>query len=118
MKRKTVWNVIIWKADGDVKFKVFVQKPDFANIYPLINCNMIELHKGYNEDYGTFQMHCDEEAKLRNKPVNKRATKAWYAWLKKTGHICIPGDTITGDIAILKKVTEPNEEVQSVVKVA
>ena len=30
----------------------------------------------------------------------------------------IPGDTINGDIAILKKVTEPNEEVQSVVKVA
>ena len=79
---------------------------------------MIEFHKGTNEDHGTFEMHCDEEAKLRNKPVNERATKAWYAWQKKTGHMSIPGDTINGDIAIVKKVVEPNEEVQSVVKVA
>ena len=118
MKRKTVWNVIIWKANGDEQFKVFVQKPDFANIYPLIDCDMIEFHKGHNEDYGTFQMHCDEEAKLRSKAVNKRATKAWYAWQMKTGHMSLPGDTINGDVAILKEVKEPNEEVQGVVKVA
>ena len=38
MKRKTVWNVIIWKAMGDVNFKVFVQKPDWNNIKPFIKC--------------------------------------------------------------------------------
>ena len=112
MKRKTVWNVMIWKANGDEVFRVFVQKPDFANIYPLINCDMIEFHKGYDEDHGTFEMHCDEEAKLTQKPVNKRATKAWYAWQMKTGHMSLPGDTINGDIAILKKVTEPNENTE------
>ena len=118
MKRKTVWNVIIWKANGDEVFRVFVQKPDFTNIYPLISSDYIELHKGYHKDYGTFEMHCDEEAKIRSKAVNEKATKAWYAWQKRTGHRSLPGDTINGDIAILKKVTEPNEEVQSVVKVA
>ena len=49
---------------------------------------------------------------------NNRATKAWYEWQKRPGRTCIPGDFIAGDVAILKKVTEPNEEVQSVVKVA
>jgi len=35
MKNKYVWNVMIWKTNGDEVFKVFVQRPDFANIYPL-----------------------------------------------------------------------------------
>ena len=119
MKRKTVWNVIIWKANGDENIRVFVQRPDFANIYPLIDTDMIQFARGYDEDQGGyFDMHCDEEAKLKNKPVNERATKAWYAWQKKTGHMSLPGDTINGDIAILKQVKEPDEEVQSVVKVA
>jgi len=109
MKNKYVWNVMIWRAMGDEEFRVFAKKPDFATIYPLINCDMIEFHKGYHEDHGTFEMHCDEEAKLTSKPINKRATKAWYAWQMKTGHMSLPGDTINGDIAILKKVIEPNE---------
>lgn len=114
MKRKTVWNVIIWKTNGDEVFRVFVQKPDFANIYPLIDCDMIEYQKGYNADVSnrSFEMLCDEEAKLRSKPINQRATKAWYEWQKRTGRQCLPGDTINGDIAILKKVTEPNENTE------
>tara|TARA_E500000075_G_C6757719_1_gene206082 strand:+ start:232 stop:585 length:354 start_codon:yes stop_codon:yes gene_type:complete len=112
MKNKFVWNVIIWKANGDENIRVFVQRPDFANIYPLINCDMIEFHKGYHEDHGTFEMHCDEEAKLTSKAVNKRATKAWYAWQMRTGHMSLPGDTINGDVAILKKVKQPNENTE------
>ena len=121
MKRKTVWNVIIWKAMGDVNFKVFVQKPDWDNIKPFINAKMIEIQKGYDKDISdrSFEMLCNEEAKMTNMIVrNNRATKAWYEWQKRTGRTCIPGDFIAGDVAILKKVTEPNEEVQSVVKVA
>ena len=116
MKRKTVWNVIIWRANGDEVFRVFVQKPDFANIYPLIDCDMIEYHKGYDPEISnrSFDMLCDEEAKLRSKPINYRATKVWKRWANRTGHLIIPGDTINGDIAILKKVTEPNETEQEV----
>ena len=114
MKRKSQWNVIIWRVNGDEDFATFVQKPDFVNIYPLIGCDMIEFHKGHDEDYGTFEMHCDEEAKLSSKPVNQRATKAWYTWQMKTGHMSLPGDTINGDVAILKKVYEPNETEQEV----
>jgi len=117
MKSKTVWNVIIWKANGDEEFRVFAQKPDFANIYPLINCNMIEFQKGYHKDYGTFEMHCDEESKLKSTFMkNSRATKAWQEYLKRTKRMSMPGDFIAGDVAILQKVKEPNEkkEVRSV----
>ena len=115
MKRKTVWNVIIWQANGDENIRVFVQRPDFANIYPLIDTDMIEFHRGYDEDQdGYFDMHTDEEAKLKNKPINVRATKAWKAWQKKTGHMSLPGDTINGDVAILKQVREPNETTKEV----
>jgi hypothetical protein len=121
MKNKTVWNAIIWKTNGDEEFRVFAQRPNFANIYRLINCNMIEFHNGSHEDYGNFEMHCDEEAKLTNKPINKRATNAWYKWCHRTAKksptaILIAGDTINGDVAILQKVKQPNEkkEVRSV----
>ena len=118
MKNKYVWNVMIWKAMGDEEFRVFPKKPDFATIYPLINCDMIEFHKGYHEDHGTFEMHCDEEAKLRSKPINVKATKAWKLWAKRTGHLTIPGDTINGDVAIVKKVQEPYEKEKEVRSVA
>ena len=109
MKSKTVWNVIIWKANGDEEFRVFAQKPDFANI--------LEFQKGYHEDYGTFEMHCDEESKLKSTfKKNSRATKAWQEYLKRTKRMSMPGDFIAGDVAILQKVKEPNEkqEVRSV----
>ena len=58
MKRKSQWNVIIWTAMGDVKFRVFVQKPDWANIKPLINADMIEIQKGYDKDISDRYLRC------------------------------------------------------------
>ena len=119
MRNKYVWNVIIWRAMGDEEFRVFPKKPDFATIYPLINCDMIEFHKGYHEDHGTFEMHCDEEAKLKAMfAKNNRATKAWHAWQRRTGHRSLQGDFIAGDIAIVKKVQEPYEKEKDVRSVA
>ena len=96
---------------------MFVQKPDWANIRPLINADMIEIQKGYDTDISnrSFEMLCNEEAKMTNMIVkNNRATKAWYEWQRRTGRKCLPGDFIAGDVAILKKVYEPNETEQEV----
>ena len=117
MKRKSQWNVIIWTAMGDVKLRVFVQKPDWANSKLVIDADMIERQKGYDTDISnrSCEMLCNEEAKLTNMIVkNNRATKAWYEWQKRTNRQCLPGDFIAGDVAILKKVYEPNETEQEV----
>ena len=66
---------------------------------------MIEIQKAYlKEEHKTYEMYCDEEAKLSRKPANERATIAWYRWLDNTGRMCVPGDTINGDVAIIKKL--------------
>ena len=46
------------------------------------------------------------------KPVivkNTKATQAWYAWQKRTGRQCIPGDFIAGHVAIIKKVNNDRQ---------
>ena len=73
----------------------------------LLDCNMIEITKGYNKEVNnrSFDMYCDEESKLKNTTYpNKRATQAWYEWQKRTGHMCLPGDYIAGSVAIIKKI--------------
>ena len=80
---------------------------------------MIEFHKGYHEDHGTFEMHCDEESKLKASfAKNNRATKAWLKYLERTGRVSMPGDFIAGDVAIVKKVQEPYEKEKEVRSVA
>ena len=118
-KNQPIWNVILWKTNGDEEFRVFSKKPNFKDIYPLINTDMIEITGVCLEDDNhSYDMYIDEESKLKNRPVNHRATKAWYIWLKKEGRICIPGDTINGDVAIIKKVTvkfnDQTKDIQSI----
>jgi hypothetical protein len=70
------------------------------------------------DDNHSYEMWIDEESKLKNRPVNDRATKAWYIWLKKERRICIPGDTINGDVAIIKKlnvkINDQTKDIQSI----
>ena len=35
---------------------------------------------------------------------NKRATNAWYEWQKRTKRMCLPGDHIAGNAAIIKSI--------------
>lgn len=102
----TQYNVIVWKTNGDENFHAFQNKPTFQDLYPLIGCSTIEIQRGYDRDISqrSFDMYCDEESKLVQKPANERATWAWYKWQKRTGNNCIPGDYISGDVAIIKKV--------------
>jgi hypothetical protein len=107
-----MYNVIIWKDNDNEDIHVFEKKPTFQDLYPLLNCDTIEILKGYTDEYKTFDMYCDEESKLKNTTYsNKRATKAWYAWQERTNRQCLPGDCITGSVAILKKINVILKEV-------
>jgi hypothetical protein len=107
-----MYNVIIWKDNDNEDIHVFEKKPTFQDLYPLLNCDTIEIQKGYTDEYKTFDMYCDEESKLKNTTYpNKRATKAWYAWQERTNRQCLSGDCITGSVAILKKINVILKEV-------
>ena len=102
-----MYNVIVWKDNDNEDIHVFKNKPTFKELYPLIGCDMIEILQGYDPEISnrTFDMYCDEESKLKNTTYpNKRATKAWYEWQKRTKRQCLPGDHVVGHVAIIKKV--------------
>ena len=101
-----MYNVILWKDNDNEDIHVFKNKPTFADLYPLLECDTIEILQGYDSDISnrTFDMFCDEESKLKNTTYpNKRATKAWYNWQQRTKRQCLPGDNIVGSVAIIKK---------------
>ena len=109
-----MYNVIIWKDNDNEDIHVFKNKPTFKELYPLIGCDMIEILQGYDPEISnrTFDMYCDEESKLKNTTYpNKRATKAWYEWQKRTKRQCLPGDHVVGHVAIIKKVDIKLKEV-------
>ena len=102
-----MYNVIVWKDNDNEDIHVFKNKPTFKELYPLIGCDMIEILQGYDPEISnrTFDMYCDEESKLKNTTYpNKRATKAWYEWQKRTKRQCLPGDHVVGHVAIIKKI--------------
>ena len=109
-----MYNVILWKDNDNEDIHVFSHKPTFADLYPLLGCDTIEILQGYDSEISnrTFDMYCDEESKLKNTTYpNKRATKAWYEWQKRTGRTCLPGDHVVGHVAIIKKVDIKLKEV-------
>ena len=102
-----MYNVIVWKDNDNEDIHVFKNKPTFKELYPLIGCDMIEILQGYDPEISnrTFDMYCDGESKLKNTTYpNKRATKAWYEWQKRTKRQCLPGDHVVGHVAIIKKI--------------
>lgn len=102
-----MYNVILWKDNGNEDIHVFNKKPTFKELYPLIGCDMIQILHGYDTEISnrTFDMYCDEESKMKNTTYpNKRATIAWYEWQKRTKRQCLPGDYVCGNVCIIKKV--------------
>ena len=109
-----MYKLIIWKAMMGDRGPVTGQdsyimnyKPTFEEMYKHLNCNMIEIVQGYDKDISnrSFDMYIDEESKLKSTIIkNKRATEAWYAWQERTDRMCLPGDFIAGNVAIIRKV--------------
>ena len=106
---KPKYKVIRWSDDGTEEIWTAPQKPTFQEMYKLINCTTIERQSGYDKDISnrTFDMWCDEESKLKSPFVkNDRATTAWYTWQKRTGRMCIPGDFVAGNVAVIEKIKD------------
>ena len=111
-----MYKLFVWKSEmGDngpitsSEEHDYTTKPTFQDMYPHINCSMIEIHKGYDKDISnrSFDIYCDEESKMKNTYVkNTRATKAWYTWQERTGRKCLPGDFIAGSVAIIKRIKD------------
>ena len=111
-----MYKLHIWKSaieDGfpkrDEETYEFTKKPTFSDMYPLLDCDMIEILHGYDKTISnrTFDIYCDEESKMKSSFMkNDRATDAWYRWQKRTGRTCVPGDFIAGNVAIIEKVKD------------
>ena len=95
---------ILYADQSPTTLHEFIKKPTFKELYPLIQCDTIEIQRGLENDQ-IVELYCDEESKLKNNSLeNKVATNMWYNWQDKTGHMCIPGDFIAGNVAIIEKV--------------
>ena len=111
-----MYKLHIWKAmfkDGlpvnGTETHEYTKKPTFEDMYKHIGCDMIEILQGYDKNISkrTFDIYCDEESKLKSPFVkNDRATTAWYTWQKRTGRMCIPGDFVAGNVAVIEKIKD------------
>ena len=115
-----MYKLILWKADDIVETFDYKTKPIFQDMYPLIKCSTIERSSGFDPNISkrTFDMWFDEEGGPLMKGLyhekdnpngavrNKRATIAWYLWQKRTKRICLPGDAIHGNVAIIKRIIQ------------
>ena len=100
-----MYKVVILVAEPrEQKVIMFAKKPTFDDLYPLLKCSTIEIQQCW-VDNKAVDMYCDEESKLKQTVIhNEIATDLWYEWQQATGHECIPGDYIAGDVAIMYNV--------------
>ena len=104
-----MYKVIRWQADGTEEVWKAETKPTFEQMYKLIGCTTIERQSGYDKSVSnrTFDMWTDEESKCKAPKFikkNIRATNAWFRWMERTGHMCIPGAFISGNTVVYKKI--------------
>ena len=74
-----MYKVVILNAEPRTQtVHMFDKKPTFKELYPLINCDIIEIQQGI-ENGKIVDMYCDEESKLKE-PIkyNEIATDMWY----------------------------------------
>tara|TARA_R100001440_G_scaffold30552_3_gene49006 strand:+ start:103 stop:453 length:351 start_codon:yes stop_codon:yes gene_type:complete len=99
--------ITLQEPSGEMLDEIFRKKPTFKEIYPKIDANLIEIVKGIIEidtNQGikrkTVEMWTDEEAKLKDKSVNVKATMAYQMYNKKKfGNA--NRDTINGSVAVI-----------------
>ena len=100
--------VLILKATSDKMLDdIFRKQPNFKEIYPKIDADTIQIVKGVIEidtnrgvKKKTVEMWIDENAKLKGRPMNKRATMMYqYYWYRNKKQLV--GDTINGTVAVI-----------------
>ena len=77
------------RTDGSSKTYVVSSRPKFAELYPLIECDLIEI-VGCLKDKKKKTMLIDEEGRLKNNAVvNPTATKLFVDWLNEENRATI-----------------------------
>jgi hypothetical protein len=99
--------ITIQARSGRMFDDIFKKKPTFKDIYPMIGADTIQIVKGIIEidtNQGvkrkTVEMWIDEEAKLRGKSINEKATMMYQVYNKKKFGYANK-DTINGSVAII-----------------
>lgn len=101
--------IMLIKPDGTKRIISDVAgEPTLKQLYEWLECDTIEVPGGGFRTMGgdEVQFVLDEEGKLRDKPINVKATKAYDEVLAEDPRGLIPGhDVLVGNIIIL---TEPH----------
>jgi hypothetical protein len=97
-----MYKVVILVAEPrEQKVIMFEKEPTFQDLYPLLDCKTIEIQQCW-VDNKAMDMYCDEDSKMKESiKYNEIATDLWYDWQEATGHQCIPGDYIAGNVALI-----------------
>jgi hypothetical protein len=97
--------IMLIRPDGTKQQVAHFQgSPSLNLLRDLLECEMIEVPGGGFRTIGgeEVQFVVDEEGKLRDKPVNPRATKAYDEVLAEDPRGLIPGrDVLVGNVIIL-----------------
>lgn len=105
----TQGHIIVIKPDGSQTQELVQKPPNLAESQKLVG-GYIEVVPGWNQwflkDYGFVDavVICDEEGKLRDKPLNQKATGLWRA------HAGQSRDVLVGDIVVIAGSKEFIEE--------
>ena len=99
--------ITLQEPSGKMLDEIFRKKPTFKEIYPKIDADTIQIVKGVIEidtnrgvKKRTVEMWVDENAKLKGRPMNKRATMMYqYYWYRNKKQLV--GDTINGTVAVI-----------------
>jgi len=92
--------ITLQEPSGEMLDEIFRKKPTFKEIYPKIDANLIEIDTNQGIKRKTVEMWTDEEAKLKDKSVNVKATMAYQMYNKKKfGNA--NRDTINGSVAVI-----------------
>ncbi len=106
-------NVLILKADDSKAVMHELEsnedgQPSFADVYPLINTNIIEIaqgrwiQKGNTPEAVDVDLYCDEEALMKADPkINHRASHIRYNLFKQQYGGNMPDPRLAGDVAVI-----------------
>ena len=102
-----MYELIIVRTNGKEERNKIEKKPNFKDLYRYLNCDMIEMLRGYNKNISnrSFDIYADECSKLKYPFYkNYKATGFWRTWLKRNMGIKETDSYIAGDIAIINKL--------------
>ena len=96
------YKVIVWKANGDVEKHPFESGASISNILNLLKVDELKVSKARDNrltDVFEFDIYYDENAKLKGKPLNSKATYCVNEYVNTFKISKVSKETIHGDVA-------------------